>query len=360
VSAKALRRGTIVVTGIILISFFGFSFFLVFINGNVKRNMEKALFCLDTIRNGDFRLQNRIEDDRNFLKDIYNGILTNLRDTMLAIHDTGAAMAEAIGLMVEKEKALGTAAEEQNSQSERVASSSEEMSQTLLDMARNAGSASDASKSATETANRGKGVVNDAVNAVQGIVDSLSDLSQGMGELDKSSQEIGQIVLVINDIADQTNLLALNAAIEAARAGEEGRGFAVVADEVKKLAEKTSSATKEIAGKIATIQQKTQRSVASMNTGREDAEKGMKLVSGAKDALDNIVSSTQQAMDMIEKIAVAIEQQSSVSNEVARNMGNLDGLTRENMSTITATRHLTDNLDEKAKALIQSMQRFKI
>src|SRR5207245_2089386 len=166
-------------------------------------------------------------------------------------------------------------------------------------------------------------------NRMRAIADSVSGTAKKMDELGKSSDQIGQIVGVINDIADQTNLLALNAAIEAARAGEQGRGFAVVADEVRKLAERTTTATKEIAGMIKNIQQETKTAVTAMETGTKQVEEGVKSTIQAGDSLKEIIHMAEQVGEMVMQIATAAMEQSSASEEVNQNMEKIAKLVKE-------------------------------
>lgn len=138
--------------------------------------------------------------------------------------------------------------------------------------------------------------------------------------LGKSSDQIGEIVGTIEDIADQTNLLALNAAIEAARAGEQGRGFAVVADEVRKLAERTTKATKEISEMIRKIQADTKTAVMSMEDGTQKVSNGVMLANETSDALTRIQSLVMQTAGMIQQIATAAEEQSTTTHQIAKDL----------------------------------------
>jgi len=160
------------------------------------------------------------------------------------------------------------------------------------------------------------------------IAQTVQQTATTIEELGKSSAQIGEIVSVINGIADQTNLLALNAAIEAARAGEQGRGFAVVADEVRKLAERTSKATKDIADRISGIQAAAVGAVEAVKRGSGEVENGVGLAREASAALDAIVQASTSAMDMVRRIAAASEEQSAASEEVTQNMGNISDITK--------------------------------
>ena len=151
----------------------------------------------------------------------------------------------------------------------------------------------------------------------------------GEGARASRRDQIGEIIGVIDDIADQTNLLALNAAIEAARAGEQGRGFAVVADEVRKLAERTTKATKEIAGMIKKIQSDTTGAVQSMEEGTQEVERGIALADKAGTSLKEIVGVSQKVTDMVTQIAAASEEQSSASEQISKNVEAISKVTSE-------------------------------
>ena len=173
--------------------------------------------------------------------------------------------------------------QEQTSQASEVASAVEEMTKTIMENSKNASVAADTAKQARVSAEAGGKVVDDTVHGMKRIAGVVNKSAETVKELGKSSDQIGEIIGVIDDIADQTNLLALNAAIEAARAGEQGRGFAVVADEVRKLAERTTKATKEIAGMIKKIQADTTGAVQSMEEGTQEVERGIELADKAGD-----------------------------------------------------------------------------
>ena len=173
----------------------------------------------------------------------------------------------------------------QKDQTAQVATALQQMSATVQQVSENSGRAAEASRKAADTARLGGGVVEQTLMKMQVIADSVRSSAVKVEELGKRSDQIGRIVGVINDIADQTNLLALNAAIEAARAGEQGRGFAVVADEVRKLAERTTASTKEIAGMIEAVQSETRLAVLAMEEGTKQVAEGVATTQKAGEAL---------------------------------------------------------------------------
>jgi methyl-accepting chemotaxis protein len=189
------------------------------------------------------------------------------------------------------------------------------------------------------------------------VVKRSAETVQALG---KSSDQIGEIIGVIDDIADQTNLLALNAAIEAARAGEQGRGFAVVADEVRKLAERTTKATKEIASMIKTIQNDTAGAVESMKEGTKKVDEGIRLSDRAGASLDEIVEISQQVTDMIAQIAAASEEQSSASEQISKNVEAISNVTGETASGVQQVARAAEDLNRLTEGLQQLVNKFSV
>jgi len=206
----------------------------------------------------------------------------------------------------------------------------EQMARGIEEVAGNTQQVAQAAKTTSEAAKIGGKAIEETIDGMQAIKDSVFDTAVKIKELGDQSQQIGEIIQVIDDIAEQTNLLALNAAIEAARAGEHGKGFAVVADEVRKLAERSGKATKEIADLISSVQYGTINAVKAMEKGTAQVEKGVSLADNAGLALKNILETIHQANEQIESITAAIEQISAGSSEVVRAIDNVVVITKEN------------------------------
>ncbi|HEY9854468.1 MAG TPA: methyl-accepting chemotaxis protein [Stenomitos sp.] len=205
----------------------------------------------------------------------------------------------------------------------------EEMTATIKQVALNVEEANRAAEHAAATAQDGRHAVRQTIEGMQQINKTMGEVVQVIQNLGKSSGEIGAIIEVIDDISDQTNLLALNAAIEAARAGEAGRGFAVVADEVRKLAERSSRATAEIADLIKGIQSETSQAITFTNQGNEAIQKGSSLAEGAGQALEAIVSSVGDASSLMARIALATQEQARTADLITNAVERMSAMTLE-------------------------------
>ena len=205
-------------------------------------------------------------------------------------------------------------------QSATVATSSEEMSATSSDIANNCHLAADSSNNASTTAQNGAAIVRETVEGMNRIADKVRSSAGAVEQLGARSEQIGEIVGTIEDIADQTNLLALNAAIEAARAGEQGRGFAVVADEVRALAERTTRATREIGEMIKNIQNETKLAVKAMDEGVVEVERGTVGAAKSGQALESILEQINDVTTQINQIATAAEEQTATTREITNNI----------------------------------------
>jgi methyl-accepting chemotaxis protein len=256
------------------------------------------------------------------------------------------------------EQAHGAAS--QKDQTHQVVASMQEMASTVSQVAENSSKASEASRKAAETARLGGEIVEDALAKMRAIADSVGQTAKKVQELGKSSNQIGEIIGVIDDIADQTNLLALNAAIEAARAGEQGRGFAVVADEVRKLAERTSKATKEITVMIQNIQAETLSAVEAMKTGTQQVELGVESTTRAGASLHEIIKTSEQVGDMIVLIATAATEQSSATDEINSSIEQIAKITEESATGTQEAARAVGDLSSLATHLHTLVSKFKV
>ncbi|HAP38654.1 MAG TPA: methyl-accepting chemotaxis protein [Nitrospira sp.] len=246
------------------------------------------------------------------------------------------------------------------SRASQTAAAVEEMNATVGQVAQNSGKAASLAQDTVKTAQEGGTVVSSTISGMQQLSEAVSNSATIISDLGKSSDQIGEIVRTIEDIADQTNLLALNAAIEAARAGEQGRGFAVVADEVRKLAERTTKATKEIGDMIRQIQQDTRGAVDSMQQGTQKVTAGVDLVNKTGEALSQIVRMVSESADMIRQIAVASEEQSVATQQIASDIENVAKVTKESSSGAHESAKASQDLSQLAVELQGIVGGFKL
>ena len=255
---------------------------------------------------------------------------------------------------------IASGSEEQSLQTSEVAAAVEEMTQTILETTKNVSMASEASKQYGNIAKEGGSVVNKTIEGMNKIAEVVKKSAGTVQALGKSSNEIGEIIQVIDDIADQTNLLALNAAIEAARAGEQGRGFAVVADEVRKLAERTTKATKEIALTIKQIQHETEGAVESMQEGTIEVEKGRELADKAGTSLNQIIAGADKVVDIVTQVAAASEEQSSASEQISKNIEKISNVTKQSSNNLHRISNAAEDLSRLTLNLESLLESFKV
>ncbi|WP_302580026.1 methyl-accepting chemotaxis protein, partial [uncultured Desulfovibrio sp.] len=235
----------------------------------------------------------------------------------------------------------------------------EQMNMAVLDISRNAGDAASNSDNMRDTATIGHNIVEQVVSSISQVQKNSMELRADMDKLRGETQNISQIMTVISDIADQTNLLALNAAIEAARAGEAGRGFAVVADEVRKLAEKTMSATTEVAAAIENIQQSSRRNMEQVDRAVTSIEEATGLAHTSGDRLRDIVEITTLSTDMVRAIATAAEQQSASTAQINETVEAVNNTFKDVAMTIADANSAAKQLNSQMSEIRHLMDRLK-
>ncbi len=327
--------------------------------GNKVNEMLKEM---NKFAGGDLTVELNIEkeDQIGNLYEGFNKSVKNIGELIGKVTEAVQATASAANQISSSSEEMAAGAQEQSSQATEVAGAVEEMTKTIIETTKHTSMASEASKNAGQVAKEGGKVVNETIQGMVRISEVVRRSAETVQELGKSSNQIGEIVQVIDDIADQTNLLALNAAIEAARAGEQGRGFAVVADEVRKLAERTTKATKEIAAMIKQIQKDTVGAVESMQQGTEEVEKGKELAEKAGKSLKEIITGAENVVDIISQVAAASEEQSSTSEQISRSIESISSVTQESASGVQQIAHATEDLNRLMLTLQELVGQFKI
>lgn len=248
----------------------------------------------------------------------------------------------------------------QRAETEQVATAMNEMSATVQEVARNAGDASGAAANADNEAKAGNSIVQQASRSIDDLAHEVENASGVIQQLASDSQTIGSVLDVIKGIAEQTNLLALNAAIEAARAGEQGRGFAVVADEVRTLAGRTQQSTQEIEAMIDKLQSGAKNAVTAMQAGREKAKVGVEQTKQAGEALAAITRAVATISEMNLQIASAAEEQSATTEEMNKNIININQLADETANSASQSTTASAELSKLATDLQNLVSQFKI
>ena len=305
------------------------------------------------------RIEVNSEDEVGQLGKWFNAFVTKIHDVIAEVTNASTDVAAASTEIAASAEEIAAGMNEQSQQITTVSSAVEEMSASVVEVARKSADAANSANESGRIATEGGSVVDDTITGMRSINDAVSSSAESVQELGKRGEQIGEVITVINDIADQTNLLALNAAIEAARAGEHGRGFAVVADEVRKLADRTTKATEEIAGSIQAIQDETGIAVDKMNAGTDEVTTGVEKAEQAGDALKQIVASAQDVSTMVQSIAAAAEEQSAASEEVSRNIEQIASVTRQTTEGTNQAAAAATQLSQRAETLQQLVGQFK-
>lgn len=329
---------------------------------SITKPLAKVIGVLATVASGDLKARSGMtsRDEMGILASEVDQMAEKLADTIGRVSLNSTQVAIAANRVHALAGGLSKNSEALASQSTAIATASEEMAATSSDIAHNCNDAAHEGKGASEVAVSGADVVDKTVTGMMRIAERVKGAAAIVEELGHRSNQIGEIIGTIEDIADQTNLLALNAAIEAARAGEQGRGFAVVADEVRALAERTTRATREIGDMIKTIQKETQSAVTAMEEGVVEVERGSEGAAQSGEALQHILQCIDVVTQQVNQIATAAEEQTATTTEVSRNILNVTEIAH---ATSNESRDITteaNQLTSLSGALMDAISVFKI
>lgn len=289
-----------------------------------------------------------------------NNIVVHFHEVISRVSHNTREVASASSKLSHVSEQMASGASRVAEQAATVATASEQMAATSNEIAVNCTQAAAGSQQANDAAITGAGVVKGTVQGMNLIADNVRESAVTIGNLGSQSEQIGAIVKTINDIADQTNLLALNAAIEAARAGEHGRGFAVVADEVRALAEKTSSATREIAAMIKSVQQQTKGAIKVMEAGVTKVEEGTVEAAKSGTALEEILRQINAVTTQVSQIATAAEEQTATTGEISGNIQNINEVVQETAKSAQESADSALELSRLAEEQQKLVGQFKL
>lgn len=333
------------------------------INNFLNEELKEISSVISEVANGNLTASISTSSKFDFVKVLktqINQMIYNLNELLVNVESAIQATASASSEISATTEQMSAGSQMQTQQAIEVAAGVEEVAKTIYENSKNAQAAVEAAKIAGQEAENGNKVVQETIMGMNKVSEMVLQTANNIEELGKSSNQIGEIVQVIEEIADQTNLLALNAAIEAARAGEQGRGFAVVADEVRKLAERTAKATKEIAVMIKKIQKDTEEAVNAMRQGTHQVETGVNYANKAGEALKRINEETQKVLALINQVAVANEEQAKAGEDIARNIENIKNVTQETAQGIQQIAEATGDLSRLTHTLEMNIQKFNL
>ena len=329
-----------------------------------EQNQAAILQLLDELADladGDLRVQATVtESFTGAIADSINFSIDQLRSLVSQINETSGAVSSAADQTQNSVNQLSEAAKRQAEEIAQVSEAVNDMAVSIDQVSYNAAESSSVAERSVEIANNGASVVQNTIDGMDNIRGQIQETAKRIKRLGESSQEIGDIVSLINDIADQTNILSLNAAIQASMAGDAGKGFAVVADEVQRLAERSGAAAKQISALVKTIQSDTNEAVTSMEQTTSEVVRGTRLAQDAGVALGEIESVSTSLAEIIENISDAARQQAASAGKISNTMKSIEEITSQTTEGTQATVVAVGNLAEITNELRSSVTGFKL
>jgi twitching motility protein PilJ len=327
----------------------------------LQAQIEKLLQEVSAVGDGDLRVQAEVTPDTlGVLADSFNYMIEELAKVVGRVQATAVQVTNGTRRILDRSSELVQASETQVAQISQTTQAVEALAIFIQNVARNARLSAEAAQEALQNANAGQEAVKQSIEGMMLIRENVQETAKKIKRLGERSNEIGEIVRIIEDIADQTNLLALNAAIQSAMAGEHGRGFAVVADEIRLLAERSTESTKRIATLVKSIQGDTYEAVVAMEDSTQEVVKGSQLADDAGRSLNSIYTAVERQAQMIEGIARAANEQAQVSESVAIAMSQISEITQQTNAGTQEASMSVSYLAELADQLRASVSTFRL
>ncbi len=329
-----------------------------------QRNQEAIMRLLDemgSLAEGDLTVKTTVSEDiTGAIADSVNYAIDELRTLVTTINETSEQVSSSAQETQTTARQLAESAQAQAQRISTATSAINEIASLMDGVSKDSAESAEVAERSVQIASRGAEVVRETISGMDSIRDQIQETSKRIKRLGESSQEIGSIVELINDIAEQTNILALNAAIQAASAGEAGRGFAVVADEVQRLAERSASATKRIETLVQAIQSDTNEAVSSMEQTTAEVVSGARKAEDAGSALGDIERVSHDLSALIQSISTAAREQSAAATDISQSMNAIQEITSQTSQGASQTADSIGYLAQLASDLRRSVAHFKL
>jgi twitching motility protein PilJ len=330
-------------------------------NERSQQAIQTLLDEMTSLADGDLTVHATVtEEITGAIADSVNYAVEALRELVTTINESAIMVAGSAKQAEGTARHLAAASEAQSKQIDSASRAIARMAASIEEVSGNAERSSDVARHSVAVAHKGGDAVRRTIAGMNAIRETIQETSKRIKRLGESSQEIGNIVELINDIADQTNILALNAAIQASMAGEAGRGFAVVADEVQRLAERSTNATRQIEMLVRTIQADTNEAIVSMERSTTDVVGGALLAENAGAALGEIEQVSNQIATLVQNISTSAREQGKAASAVTRSMDVLKEINGETAASTSATASSISKLAELATQLRRSVAGFRL